>query len=774
MYDNNNSGWNNGESTLTVTNAPQLGVLASSNALDDQVDTAPLIYGNNLYLATANNTLYEIDATNGTILKTRNFGTPVPAQPGCLNNSTGVGITGTPVIDPSTNTIYLVAYSYPSSVPTYTIYGVDKDTLNDKITPQVINVTATLSDATTYAFNPARSRQRAALKMSGNNIYVAFASFCDFNASTTRGWIMAFNKTTLSLAVANGYLINQIHPDTVDTPAFYLTSVWMSGAGPAIDVSGNVFVSTGNSGSTGSLTTYNQTKNLQESIIKFTPSLAVSDYLSAFDLINKDINDLDVSSGGVMLLPPVTGATHPNVIINAGKDGIWRFMDQTNMGHFNGPAGPDNILTQVGGATCFCAPAEFTGSDNVLRVVLPNGPSATTYKITAPGGTLTTTFDKNLGGGTLPTTGDGFFTTVSSNGIVPGSQIVWLISRTISGPGSNNPINNTPPTLFAFDAINGTQLFRWAMADWVNQAANNNSPPIVANGKVYVAGYKSFIIFGFPAPTTYVGPGDVAPGALFWGGLRAYTQAAAASGTQKLVQITNLSSGETCDILAATNGDIGILNSCSMGGSGSAATYCTVHSCGVSKLYDQSGSGLNLTQSSTIAMPGLKISCLNSKPCMVFVAGTPVTNFLANNSFPTVAQPNTYATVANTVVGDVFQDIMSNGNQQLYLHSTGAFGIIAGVNVEIPIPIPGWFNLQSVFNGVGSILSIDGGSTTVNPGAGALASFFSMGSFNTSGSTNIFSGNIVEFGAWAAAWNSTQLKTMCHNQWLHWGTGAQC
>jgi hypothetical protein len=786
MYDNNNSGWNNAESILNTTNVAggNFGLIASSTALDEQVEGQPLVYGNEMYLVTANNTLYEINASTGHVDKTRNFGTAVPQSvSGCNNDSATIGIKSTPVIDSSTGTLYLVAYSYPASVPTYTIYGVDLLTLNDKITPHVIAVSATLQDSTSYTFNATVSRQRAALKLFGNNIYVAFSSFCDFNAGTTRGWIMSFNKTTLALNVANGYLVNQVKPDPLSGGPFYLTSIWQSGVGPAIDGSGNVYAATGNSHSVGGSTIYNQTLNLSESIVKWNSSLVVQDYLSAFNLTTLDPSDLDVGSGGIALLPTMAGGTHPNVLIQGGKSTPWRFIDVTNMGHYTGPSGPDADVANIaylgapGSWGCLCSPAYYTGSDNVLRVALPSPGQVTTYKLTTPGGVLTATLDKSMGAGNLPNSTDGFFTTVSSNGIVGGTDIVWAVTRVT---GSISPTaNGTAPTLFAFDGISGTQLFARQLANWQSINGNPNIIPVVNNGRVYVAGYKSFAIFGLSP--VYQGPGDVVGGASFFGGLRAYTAAIATAGTQKLVNVKNSVSGETCDIIVATTGGIGNLANCTLGGgTGSAATYCTTNTCLIDEVYDQSGNGFHMTQSNNINMPSLTVKCgvLMQLPCMSFNGGVNF-NTVGTNTFPnTPGVAHTVSVVADrgSLSANVFAEMFGTNLEQVYIHNSNAVGFIAGANVETPITVPGFHQLQFVFNSAASMITIDNQSpVTLNPGSGGgLQPPAQIGSFSNSGGANNFSGSITEVGVWNSVFNNTQVVNMCHNQWAYWGAGAQC
>lgn len=129
-YDNLRTGWNASEVKLTTANvsSPKFGALYSV-ALDDQVDTQPLVVPNQtisgvnhnvVYVATEGNTIYAIDAKSGQILLQPNFGPPVPRAvlPGqCTNNGPNVGINGTPVIDLSSKTMYVIIYTYDKQTP---------------------------------------------------------------------------------------------------------------------------------------------------------------------------------------------------------------------------------------------------------------------------------------------------------------------------------------------------------------------------------------------------------------------------------------------------------------------------------------------------------------------------------------------------------------------------------------------------------------------------------------------------------------------------------
>ena len=256
-YHNNTrrTGWNSSETSLTpgVVSGSNFGLL-NQVMLDDQVDAEPLLVtglsigGSThdvVYIATESNSIYAIDASSGAILLHVNLGTPVPmtALPGqCNNNGSNVGINSTPVINVASQTIYVIAYLYNSANNSeeFVLHALNLTTLADQVTPVVISATHTLSDGVTeYNFAAGSNRQRPALLEANGNIYAGFGSFCDINANLSRGWMLAWNATTLE-PVTQRQLNNQVLP--ANSPNyFFLTSIWMSGYCPSSEVSGNVF-----------------------------------------------------------------------------------------------------------------------------------------------------------------------------------------------------------------------------------------------------------------------------------------------------------------------------------------------------------------------------------------------------------------------------------------------------------------------------------------------------------------------------------------------------
>ena len=490
------TGWNNTETILTPSNvnASQFGLLHTV-AVDDQVDAEPLLVPNVnitagnyqglhnvVYVVTGNDTVYAIDANAGTILLSNHLGTPVTWPLGCNNNGPHVGITATPVIDTTTSTMYLIAYTEVSKTPTYTLHALNLGNLTDTVTPEVVSASHTLTDGTTFIFDATYQRQRPALLEANGNIYAGFGSFCDESANVSRGWLLGWNTGTLAPLASNQLLDSlAVTPDN-----FFLSSIWMSGYGLALDDSGNIVFVTGNSDYSG--TTYNGTTSIQESTIEVSSDLStVVDLFTPTDWGYLDETDSDFGSGGVLVLPDQPGST-PHLAVAAGKDGNMYFMNEDDLGGYSSSG--NNVLGtyQIGG--CWCGESYYVDpSDGLARVVSSGGNVVDVWKLeTSPTPSLTNvTHSPGLSTGQ----NGGFFTSVSSNGTA--NPIIWALAR---------PTSQTPPSmlLYAFNPESGkkvmTQLFKAVGGSWPNQGGDSNQVPMIANGMVYVASNRQLRIFG--------------------------------------------------------------------------------------------------------------------------------------------------------------------------------------------------------------------------------------------------------------------------------------
>ena len=495
-YDNYRTGWNSSETLLTPASVASTSFgLLGTVTVDDQVDAQPLLVPNVnitagshpgkynvVYVVTGNDTVYAIGAAAGGVLLKQSLGTPVRWPLGCRQNGPNVGITSTPVIDLASNTLYVMAYTQDATGPAYRLHALDLGSLTDKVPPQIVTASHTLSDGTSFVFKATYERQRPGLLLANGNIYAGFGSFCDMGADVSRGWLLGWNATSLAPLSANQVLDTQ--PTSSNT--FFLSSIWMSGYGLAADDSGNVVFATGNSDPSG--TTYDGISNIQESVVKVSSDLStVMDLFTPSDESILDQQDWDLGAGGVLILPDQPG-TIPHMAVAAGKDGYMYLMNEDHLGGYS--TSKNNVLGtyEIGG--CLCGESYFVDpKDGAARVVTSGARNVTLWKLkTSPTPALTRVSNSpRIANGQ----GAGFFTSISSNGKT--NAIIWALSRPASATSKDI-------SLYAFNPDSTgsimTQLFQSIAGTWPYFGAHSNLVPIIANGRVYVASYKQLQIFG--------------------------------------------------------------------------------------------------------------------------------------------------------------------------------------------------------------------------------------------------------------------------------------
>jgi len=484
------TGWNASEHSLTTSNvgASTFGIVATVQ-LDGQVNAEPLVLasasGNVAYVVTQNDSVYAIDTSTGAILAQRHIGTPVPRSalpPGCGVKGTTIGIESTPVIDPDTNLLYLIADTYDGSKPAYRIHALDSKTLADSVAPVFVKARHQLSNSATISFSASANQQRPALLEANGNIYAGFGSYCDKNANVTRGWVLGWKAKTLEPLAANELT------DTLATSQkdYFLSSIWMSGAGLAADSTGSIYFITGNSDPT----SYDGVDDIQESIVRETADLTkIQTLFTPSDQPTLDSLDRDFGAGGPLLVPNQKSGTLRHLAVAAGKDGNLFILNRDSLGGFS-PSG-NNVLGTVAIGGCWCDQSYYVGADGIQRIVTSGGDQIGIWQLqNAPSVTLT----QQSASAPLSTGQDpGFFTSISSNGTAAGTAIVWAVSR----PTDHDPAD---VDLYAFDPTNGSTLFSAVAGTWPTAGADSDIVPVVANGVVLVASYEQLTIFGLLPP----------------------------------------------------------------------------------------------------------------------------------------------------------------------------------------------------------------------------------------------------------------------------------
>jgi len=506
--DTNRSGLNDQETVLTTANvAPATFGKLFSCPVDGYVYGSPLILSNQaidgakhnvLYVATENDSVYAYDAD------TCGGGTPLWKVSLLQSGETPLadneilpyaGVTSTPVIDPTSGTLYVVSTEESSSGATFRLSALNVTTGAQKFGgPVTINasVAATNSDSVDGVETlDTACLQRAALLLANGNVYIGFGD-CH------SGWLLAYKASTLTqVGVFNA------SPNLNGEGGFASAGgIWMGGAGPVADSGGNVYVTTGN-GPWDGKTAWG------DSVLKFGPTpvsgangtMQPIDYFTPSSYQFMDCFDADLAAGGLLLVP---GST---TLIAGGKTGTMYLVDSTNLGHESSDdAGA--LQEQVWGAGLTyggtyqqsCQDSTGTNYANITSYEIFgstayfNGSAylgVTPTSSSGPGGVRQYDFVSTLSpqSDTLDYQNEGTYGTtpfISANGTNDG--IVWYINQ-------GNPLQNSskaPPTsasLIAYDASNfPTQLY--------SSTANRGdtpgygikfSSPVVANGKVYIS-----------------------------------------------------------------------------------------------------------------------------------------------------------------------------------------------------------------------------------------------------------------------------------------------
>jgi len=498
-YDLARDGLNLKETILTPTNvnSTQFGKVGFYN-MDGKVDAQPLYlanvviggrFHNVIYAASEHGSLYAFDADDGTQLWQLSLlgnGETPSDNHGCSQISPEIGISATPVIDRKqgpNGTIFAVATSKDSNGGYHhRLHAVDLTTGTETTSPTeatgTFPGTGDNSQNGNVVFDPSQYAERAALLLLNGTIYTGWTSHCDIGLYT--GWIMGYNESTLQQT----QLLNV-------TPNGHNGSIWMSGAGMAADNNGFIYVldANGTFDTTLDMNGFPNKGDYGNAMIKLSTAngkLAVADYFTMYNTQSESAQDVDLGSGGALLLPDQTdshGVVH-HLIVGAGKDRNIYLADRDNLGKFNPANNPmdNNIYQELPGANAglvYSSPAYFNGvlyyasdSDALKAYPITNAQMATTPSSVSP-----TKFGHP---GPTPT--------ISSNGTQNG--IVWALDSS----------TNNPAILHAYDPSNlAHELYNSNQAPNGRDGFGNGNKfitPMVVNGKVYVGTPTGVAVFG--------------------------------------------------------------------------------------------------------------------------------------------------------------------------------------------------------------------------------------------------------------------------------------
>ena len=503
------TGWYDQETILNTKNVkPGSFGKIFTRSVDDQIYAQPLVMlnlnmpsvgvKNVVFVATVNNTVYAFDADSANannpfwqVSLTAAGSRPVKnldmtgACGGIYRDFSGnMGIVGTPVIDPSTNTLYVVARSINTTNNTFQQYlhaldittGAEKANSPKLITAQV-NGIGDGSVGGKINFDAQKQNQRPGLLLLNGIIYISWASHCDWGPY--HGWIMGYDKTSLAQKIVYN-----------TTPDGYNGGIWMSGGAPAADEFGNIYVAVGN-GSVGKNNNPADLTNRSESALKLTPSgtsLTVSSFFTPNNYPDLEASDLDFGVTQMMLIPGT------NRVITASKDGKLYLLNRDNMGGYN--ANTNNVVQTIDlafSAHLRSSLAYYKGQQKELVYSWSENALLKAF----PYNRITNQFDLNntmTSGVQGPVGNNGALLSVSSNGSVDSTAILWA-SHAANGDANQSV---RPGILRAFDANDVTKEL-WNsqyITDIPGDYAKFNCPTI-ANGKVYLATFSNkLVVYG--------------------------------------------------------------------------------------------------------------------------------------------------------------------------------------------------------------------------------------------------------------------------------------
>lgn len=548
-FDDNRTGANVNESTLNIANVNrgQFGKLFT-RTVDGQIYGQPLVVTgvmingksrNVVYVVTMHDSVYAFDADDPTarnplwklaIVDPKKGVSAIPYQnlTGFTDIHPEVGILSTPAIDKSTNTMYFVARTLEGNGDVDANYHQKLCAIDIRTglpTKPPLELTASVrgtgdgSVNGVITYNPRRQNQRPALVLNKGKLYIASASHGD--NGPYHGWILCYDVATMRRLGA-----------FCSTPNAGLGGFWMAGHAMPIDADGNIYAVTGNGN-------FNPAAgNYGDSVLKLNgTTLAVMDSFTPYNQAALDAYDADLGSCGPILIPDT------DLVVAGSKEGKLYVMNRKKMGGYNSQT--DNHIVQwwyagnghIHGTPAFWSNRLYMWSENdkLKAFLFSNG-----HFVNVAGATSTVQAPPGMPGG---------FITVSAKGTDQTTGIVWA---TVPFLGDAN-WNTVPGVLRAFRATDLKELWNSRMADeddFGNFAKFN--PPVVVNGKVYVATFSNQLaVYGLLpavpplAPNALTAEGGNHEVALTWGqraGTTSYEVRRSASGGAfvKVAEVTGV------------------------------------------------------------------------------------------------------------------------------------------------------------------------------------------------------------------------------------------
>ena len=641
---------------------------------------------NVVYVATLHDSLYAFDADatnpNAVPLWQISFINPAlgittvsGAAAGCTNVTkfTEHGIVGTPVIDASSGTLYVIVKTDENGTYVQRLHAMDIGTGQEKFGGPVVisaSVPGTGDGTSTVTFDALNQMSRPGLLLLNNTIYALFgANGC--KGVHNHGWVLAYDSQTLQqTGVFN------------TTPNDSNGGSWQAGSGPAADSNGNIYFETADALFDADL----GGADFGDSILKLNMGnngLSLSDYFTPMSQAIDDQDDLDLASVGPLLLPDEPGP-YPHLLIGSGKDETIYLVNRDAMGGYNPTQ--DQIVEEVPAAFSFQrdgVPTYWNGMvyfeqlrSPVIAYSLSNG-----LLSTAPVAQTQTSYPR-----VNPSS-------ISANGNTNG--ILWLVT------GNST---TTTSTLRAFDPTNlltefydsdqaGTRDTLSPTAHWAT--------PTVANGKVYVGTQTQLVVYGLIGLAPVATP---SPTSLVFG-----NQNVGSTSAPQAITLTNTGNAplavSSIAVTGTNAGDFGQTNNCSTYMVPGA--YCTINVTFSPAATGGRVGAVTITDNASNSPQNVGLTGTGVIPQVPTVSLSPGSLSFGNQAVTTTSAIET-STLTNTGTGTLtISSIVSSGDFALASTATSCAYAGGMVNVGASCTIDVTFTPTQAGNRAGSIAVTD-------------------------------------------------------------------
>ena len=449
---------------------------------------------NVVFVATEHSSVYAFEADGKTTAPfwKRSFinpsaGITTIAKPANALIAPEISISSTPVIDPSTSTLYVAVSTSENGSIVHRLHalsltsGAEKFGGPIKIQGSVPGTYPALSVNGRVPFVPKQHLQRPALLLLNGNVYIAYGSNGD--QLPYNGWLFAYSAA--GTGVLHQVAIFCTSPDKG------ASAIWQSGDGPAADPSGNIYLATGN----GAFDLNTGGRDAGNTVLKLAQqagALVVLDYFTPSNTADLTAKDLDLGASGPILPPTQTGAVAPNLAVVGGKDGKIYLVNRSNMGKFNASANSNVETVALGNPEptngLFATPAALGSRIYFGEVNEPLGLFTFSNGLLSSAPTAQTS-NVFLYPGTSPM--------ISTDGT---TSVVWTLDLHAYVGGTPDGTINTsgPAVLHAYDGSTLQELYNSTQAgtrDTAGKALKFTSPT-VANGHVYVGTANQLTVYG--------------------------------------------------------------------------------------------------------------------------------------------------------------------------------------------------------------------------------------------------------------------------------------